>query len=103
MEVIGFLDGFRGLAENCYERLEDDSLSGILTFGGTILGTSRDKPHKMSIGDKVVDTISQAEDNYQKLHLDALVCIGGGGTQKNALRLLKKNQYENYYSAQDNR
>ena len=90
MEVIGFLDGFRGLAENRYERLGDDNLSGILTFGGTILGTSRDKPHKMSIGDKVVDTISQAEDNYQKLHLDALVCIGGGGTQKNALRLLKK-------------
>jgi len=90
MEVIGFLDGFRGLAENRYERLGDDSLSGILTIGGTILGTSRDKPHKMSIGDKVVDTIAQAEENYHKLHLDALVCIGGGGTQKNAMRLLKK-------------
>ncbi len=90
MEVIGFLDGFRGLAENRYERLGDDSLSGILTLGGTILGTSRDKPHKMSIGDKVIDTIAQAQDNYHKLHLDALVCIGGGGTQKNAMRLLKK-------------
>ncbi len=90
MEVIGFLDGFRGLAENRYERLGDDSLSGILTLGGTILGTSRDKPHKMSVGDKVVDTIAQAEENYHKLHLDALVCIGGGGTQKNAMRLLKK-------------
>ncbi len=90
MDVVGFLDGFRGLAENRYERLTDDKLSGILTLGGTILGTSRDKPHKMTIGDKVVDTICQAEDNYHKLHLDALVCIGGGGTQKNALRLLKK-------------
>jgi 6-phosphofructokinase len=90
MEVIGFQDGFRGLAENRYERLGDDSLSGILTLGGTILGTSRDKPHKMSIGDKVIDTITQAEENYHKLHLDALVCIGGGGTQKNAMRLLKK-------------
>ena len=90
MEVIGFLDGFRGLAENRYERLGDDNLSGILTLGGTILGTSRDKPHKMAIGDKVVDTIAQAEENYHKLHLDALVCIGGGGTQKNAMRLLKK-------------
>lgn len=89
MEVIGFLDGFRGLAENRYERLAGDSLSGILTLGGTILGTSRDKPHKMSVGDKVVDTIAQAEANYHKLHLDALVCIGGG-TQKNAVRLLKK-------------
>ncbi|MCW8933049.1 MAG: 6-phosphofructokinase [Gammaproteobacteria bacterium] len=90
MEVIGFLDGFRGLAENRYERLDDTALSGILTLGGTILGTSRDKPHKMSIGDKVIDTIAQAEENYHKLHLDALVCIGGGGTQKNAMRLLKK-------------
>ncbi len=90
MEVIGFLDGFRGLAENRYERLDDTALSGILTLGGTILGTSRDKPHKMAIGDKVIDTIAQAEENYHKLHLDALVCIGGGGTQKNAMRLLKK-------------
>ncbi|MCU7938676.1 MAG: 6-phosphofructokinase [gamma proteobacterium symbiont of Bathyaustriella thionipta] len=90
MEVIGFLDGFRGLAENRYERLAGDSLSGILTLGGTILGTSRDKPHKMSVGDKVIDTIAQADANYHKLHLDALVCIGGGGTQKNAMRLLKK-------------
>ncbi|MEA3510882.1 MAG: 6-phosphofructokinase, partial [Actinomycetota bacterium] len=46
MTVVGFLDGFRGLMQNRYLRLDDDALSGILTVGGTILGTSRDKPHR---------------------------------------------------------
>ncbi len=90
MEVIGFHDGFRGLVENRYERLTDERLSGILTLGGTILGTSRDKPHKMVIGGTTVDMTDRAAENYHRLHLDALVCIGGGGTQKNALRLMKK-------------
>ena len=44
-QVIGFRDGFRGLVENRTLRLESGNLSGILTVGGTILGTSRDKPH----------------------------------------------------------
>ncbi len=90
MEVIGFHDGFRGLVENRFERLSDARVSGILTLGGTILGTSRDKPHKMPVGGATVDMTAQAVENYQRLHLDALVCIGGGGTQKNALRLMRK-------------
>ena len=52
MRVIGFRDGFRGLVENRTMPLESDQLSGILTIGGTILGTSRDKPHKMPVGGK---------------------------------------------------
>ena len=55
MQVIGFRDGFRGLVENRIVRLDNSALSGILTLGGTILGTSRDKPHKMPIGNKVRD------------------------------------------------
>jgi len=47
MQVIGFKDGFRGVMENRIMMLDRQSLSGILTRGGTILGTSRDKPHKM--------------------------------------------------------
>jgi ATP-dependent phosphofructokinase / diphosphate-dependent phosphofructokinase len=90
MEVVGFHDGFRGLVENRFERLTDARVSGILTLGGTILGTSRDKPHKMPVGNATVDMTAQAVENYQRLHLDALVCIGGGGTQKNALRLMRK-------------
>jgi len=87
MEVIGFRDGFRGLAENRTMRLGGDSLSGILTLGGTILGTSRDKPHKMVVGGKTHDMTDAIIENYESNHLDALVCLGGGGTQKNALRL----------------
>jgi 6-phosphofructokinase 1 len=91
IQVIGYLDGFRGLVENRFKRLDSGALSGILTVGGTLLGTSRDKPHKMPVGELgKVDMIPMAVDNYHKQHLDALVCLGGGGTQKNAYRLMKK-------------
>ncbi len=89
MQVIGFRDGFRGLAENRVQRLSG-SLSGIITTGGTILGTSRDKPHKMIVGGKVHDMTEAIVENYHANHLDVLVCLGGGGTQKNALRLQEK-------------
>ena len=55
MEVVGFRDGFRGLAEDRRVRLDKGALSGILTVGGTILGTSRDKPHKMQVDGTLVD------------------------------------------------
>lgn len=89
MEVIGFKDGFRGLMENRFIELDSKALSGILTAGGTILGTSRDKPHKMLVGGKIMDMTDVIVDNYRKNHLDALVCLGGGGTQKNAYHLYK--------------
>jgi ATP-dependent phosphofructokinase / diphosphate-dependent phosphofructokinase len=90
MSVIGFLDGFRGLVENRTVPLSNDRLSGILTMGGTILGTSRDKPHRMPVGSMgTMDMTPLAIDNYERLHLDCLVCLGGGGTQKNAARLMK--------------
>lgn len=88
MQVIGFMDGFRGLMENRSVRLGGEALSGILTLGGTILGTSRDKPHKMQVGGKLMDMTEVIVENYHKHHLDALVCIGGGGTQKNAFQLM---------------
>jgi 6-phosphofructokinase 1 len=90
MQVIGFRDGFRGLMENRTVRLEGEALSGILTLGGTILGTSRDKPHKMPIGSQLLDMTEVMVENYKKHHLDCLVCLGGGGTQKNAYTLLQK-------------
>ena len=88
MEVVGFRDGFRGLAENRSLRLER-RLSGILTVGGTILGTSRDKPHRMLVDGEVVDMTGAVVATYQKHRLDALVCLGGGGTAKNSLRLVR--------------
>ena len=90
MNVLGFQDGFRGLIENRSLPLTEMELSGILTVGGTILGTSRDKPHKMTIGKKTMDMTDVIAQTYEKFHLDALVCIGGNGTQKNAFRLAEK-------------
>jgi 6-phosphofructokinase 1 len=90
MNIIGFHDGFRGLMNNRTIRLDSERLSGILTVGGTILGTSRDKPHKMPVGDRVMDMTDVMLDTYERHHLDALVCLGGGGTQKNAYRLMQK-------------
>ena len=90
MHVIGFRDGFRGLMENRAFELDKAQLSGILTTGGTILGTSRDKPHRMLVGGQTLDMTDVIVENYQNHHLDALVCLGGGGTQKNAFRLHKK-------------
>lgn len=88
--TIGFRDGFRGLMENRITRLDSGELSGILTVGGTILGTSRDKPHKMPVGNKTLDMTQVMVDNYNKHQLDALICLGGGGTLKNAYRLHEK-------------
>jgi phosphofructokinase-like protein len=90
MKLIGFRDGFRGLAENHRFRLEKDTLAGILTIGGTILGTSRDKPSRMEIEGHMRDVTSAILRTYERQDLDALVCIGGGGTHKNALHLAKQ-------------
>ena len=87
MQVTGFLNGFRGLAQDQTMELDVRLLSGILTHGGTILGTSRDKPHRMLIGEKMRDMTEAIVSTYRRHELDALVCLGGGGTQKNALRL----------------
>ncbi len=90
MKVIGFRDGFRGMMENRTQLLDSKALSGILTLGGTILGTSRDKPYAMPVAGKMTDMTDVIVDNYRKHHLDALVCLGGGGTQKNAYHLMKQ-------------
>ena len=89
MEIIGFRDGFRGIVEDRRLKIDKAALSGILTIGGTILGTSRDKPHRMLIDGRTRDMTSVIVENYKKYDLDALVCLGGGGTQKSALNLAK--------------
>jgi len=90
MDVIGFRDGFRGLMQDRIMRLDSELLSGILTRGGTILGASRDKPNRMPVGNKLLDMTDVMITTYKKHHLDVLVCLGGGGTQKNALLLQEK-------------
>lgn len=90
IKVLGINDGFRGLVENRMVPLDDASVSGILTQGGTLLGTSRDKPNKMPVGGKFMDMTDAAVDNARRHQIDCLVCLGGGGTQKNAWRLARK-------------
>lgn len=87
MEIIGFRGGVRGLAEDNWVQLDHGSLSGILTAGGTILGTSRDKVHKMMVDDQPTDMIPTIAEVVERNKLDCVVMLGGGGTAKNALRL----------------
>lgn len=88
MDVLGFRDGFLGLMQDRHIRLESDDLSGILTRGGTVLGTSRAKVHKIDVGDGTkVDGRKQMRQVVERHGLEALVCLGGGGTAKNALKL----------------
>lgn len=90
IEVLGIFDGFAGLIENRWRILDWDDLSGLLTLGGTILRTSRTKPHMYRApGGEIVDMTGVAFENYRAMGLDCLVCLGGGGTQRNALKLVE--------------
>ena len=85
MTVFGISDGFSGMISKEYTELSERDLSGILTLGGTILGTSREKPFK-SAGKKKneIKKPDLIKFNYEQLGLDCLVCIGGNGTLKTA-------------------
>lgn len=91
MQIFGFRAGFLGLINNDYIELKEPQLSGILTLGGTILGTSREKPFKLvNNNDESKDKPDLIIRNYNNLNLDALVCIGGNGTMKTANMLAKE-------------
>lgn len=89
-KVIGFRDGFLGMLEDRWIDLKKEDLANILTVGGTVLGTSRLKPHRMETPNGTVDVRDKLVATYKRRKLDALVCIGGGGTHKNALKLAEK-------------
>ena len=84
MEVIGISSGFLGLINQEYSILDENQLSGILTLGGTILGTSRENPFKKEAAFNTLDKPKLIKKHYKELGLDALVCIGGNGTQRTA-------------------
>ncbi|MDG5799351.1 ATP-dependent 6-phosphofructokinase [Marinilabiliaceae bacterium ANBcel2] len=84
MEVVGIINGFTGLVEKDVIELKENMLSGILTLGGTILGTSRLKPYKPDEDEDPRKIPELIKKNYHELGLDGLVCIGGNGTQKTA-------------------
>ena len=85
VEIYGFEDGYKGLIYGKYRVLSDRDFSGILTLGGTILGSSRQPFKRMEIPDENgLDKVQAMKDNYKKLNLDCLVILGGNGTHKTA-------------------
>ena len=84
-EIIGIHDGYRGLIQGDYQVMDRSQFSGILTLGGTILGTSRQPFRNMKvIGDDNVDKVAAMKANYKAMKLDCLVILGGNGTHKTA-------------------
>lgn len=86
MEVIGIHSGFQGLLTKDVESFTDKSLSGLLNLGGTMLGTSREKPFKKGGVVSDVDKPALILRNIREMGLDCIVCIGGNGTQKTAAK-----------------
>jgi 6-phosphofructokinase 1 len=87
MKLIGISDGFSGMINKEYRKLTENDLSGILTLGGTILGTSREKPFKKSKDKTEISKADLISKHYEQMELDCLVCIGGNGTLKTAYKL----------------
>ena len=85
VEIYGIKDGYKGLIFGEYKKMEERDFSGILTLGGTILGTSR-QPFKTIrvIDENSVDKVKSMKDTYKKLKLDCLCVLGGNGSQKTA-------------------
>lgn len=84
-EIVGIMDGYRGLIEGEWQEMKRSQFSGILTLGGTILGTSRQPFRNMRvIGEDNVDKVKAMKDNYEKMKLDCLITLGGNGTHKTA-------------------
>lgn len=85
IEIIGFEDGYKGLMYADYRILKPSDFSGILTEGGTILGTSRQPFKLMRIPDENgLDKVESMKHTYKKLKLECLVILGGNGSQKTA-------------------
>jgi 6-phosphofructokinase 1 len=85
LEVYGFMNGYKGLIYGDYRLLTPNDFSGILTKGGTILGSSR-QPFKLmrEPDENGLDKVEAMKSNYYKLNLNCLVILGGNGTQKTA-------------------
>ena len=85
VEIYGFLNGYQGLIHGRFRLLNYDDFSGILTKGGTFLGSSR-TPFKtiQVIEEDGVDKVAAMKQTYYKLQLDCLVILGGNGTHKTA-------------------
>jgi 6-phosphofructokinase 1 len=85
VEIYGFIDGYKGLIYGNFRMLTGHDFSGILTKGGTILGSSRTPFKTIKDPDENgLDKVDAMKQNYYKLRLDCLVILGGNGTHKTA-------------------
>lgn len=84
-QIIGILEGYKGLMYEKYVEMKPLDFSGILTEGGTILGSSRQPFKNMRKPDaNGMDKVAAMVNTYHKLKLDCLVILGGNGTHKSA-------------------
>ena len=85
VEIVGFEDGYKGLMYADYKIMKPSDFSGILTKGGTILGTSR-QPFKLmrTPDENGLDKVEAMKHTYRKLKLECLVVLVGNGSQKTA-------------------
>ena len=85
VEIIGVANGYHGLINGDWREMQPFEFSGILTVGGTILGTKR-TPFKMMrvVGEDNVDKVAAMKKTYKDAKLDCLLCLGGNGTHKTA-------------------
>ncbi len=91
LEIYGFLDGYQGLIYSRFKMLTGKDFSGILTEGGTMLGTSRTPFKEIEKPDaNGLNKVEAMLQNYYKLQLDCLVILGGNGTHKTANLLREK-------------
>ncbi|MGP1593655.1 MAG: 6-phosphofructokinase [Treponema sp.] len=92
MKVTGIEHGYRGLITPAYQILDESALSGILARGGTILGTSREKPFKNKTAQESVcfDAVGAIKKNYRQLGLDCLAVLGGNGSLTTASLLMQE-------------
>ncbi len=86
VEIYGIQDGYGGLINGVYKKMKKSDFSGILTLGGTILGTSRQPFKMMRVIDEEnnLDKVKAMKNTYRQIGLDCLVIIGGNGTHKSA-------------------
>ena len=85
VEIVGIHNGYGGLIEEEYQEMRREQFSGILTLGGTILGTSRQPFRSMQdVDENGVDKVSAMKKTYKKLKLDCIVTLGGNGTHRTA-------------------
>ena len=85
VEIVGVLNGYSGLINGDYKEMSEDDFRGILTLGGTILGTKR-TPFKLMrvVEDDNIDKVAAMKKTYKAAKLDCLLCLGGNGTHKTA-------------------